>query len=225
GGVLGWRTGAEHPELASLLYGIDRQETAALMERVLGDQADRALTRLARGERLAEVLNSAAAEKPDLFLARLSEGAEMKQTVRTVVSKLPAEEQVLSRLDTHPPGIDVRPEPHVDVPRAAQAVERFHADTKATVDALARARGRTPPVQIDAQRFTKALSGYADDLPAQLGAEQKTLHGKLLAKLEPTPKNPVGSAGELFKKGSPSQLKFYQGRDFNRLRGFPRVGG
>jgi hypothetical protein len=223
--VLSLLTGAEHPDLVPLLSGIDRRQTAALMQRVLGDQADHALTRLARGERLAEVLHSAGAEQADLVLARLSEGAEMKQTMRTVVSKLPAEGEVISRLNTHPPGIDVRPEPHVDLPRASQAVERLHADTKATVDALAQARGRTPPARIDAQRFTKALSGYADDLPAQLGAEQKTLHGKLLAKLEPTPKNPIGSVGGSFEKGGGSQLKFYQGRDFNRLRGFSRVGG
>jgi hypothetical protein len=149
----------------------------------------------------------------------------MKQTVRTVVGKLPAEEQVIQRLNTHPPAIDALPEAHVDIPRASQAVERLHAETKASLGALARARGQAAPAQLDVQHFTKALSGYADDLPAQLGAEQKTLQGRLLAKLEPGLKKPVGPSAALSQEAAAARLKFFQSRNFNQLRGFSRVGG
>jgi hypothetical protein len=223
--VLGLLTGAEHPDLVPLLSGIDRQTTTKLMNRVLSDQAEHAMTRLARGDGLGEVLQGAAQERPDLVLARLHEQAELKQTVRTVVSNVPAEEQVLSRLREYPPGIDTRLEPHVNAGRASQAVESFHAQTKQTIDALNRARGLPAGGRIDSTAVTKALATYGDDLPAQLGAEQKTLQGRLLAKLDPKPKAsglPTSLAAE---EGSLSKTKFFQARDFKSLRGFSRVGG
>jgi hypothetical protein len=223
--VLGVLTGGENPEFAALLAGVDRDVAETLMNRVLEDHADHALARLARGDAPGEVLSAAAEERPDLVLARLSETSELKQVVRTVVNKVPTEEQVLTRLRDYPPGIDVRAEPHLDVRRASQAVEHFYADTKQNLGALARARGQTLPVHLDAERFTKALATYGDDLPAQLGAEGKTLQSQLLSRLEPKARGPGAPAAAAGEEINASRLKLFQGRDFNRLRGFNRVGG
>jgi hypothetical protein len=181
------------------------------------------MTRLVRGDKLGDVLQGAAHERPDLVLANLHEQAELKQTVRAVVGNVPPEEQVLTRLREYPPGIDTRLEPHVNAAQASQAVERYHTQTKQMLDSLARARGHAPPGRIDPSAITKPLATYGDDLPAQLGAESKTLQGKLLAKLDPKAKNPglPVAAEEL----NVSKMKFFQGRDFKSLRGFSRVGG
>jgi hypothetical protein len=216
-------TGAEYPEAVSLCGGFDRRVVSALMDRVLDDHAHQILTKLAQGTPLNKALHGASAGHPERPLVALVEQAELRQTLRTVVERVPRDQAVLTRLRDHPPGVDVKPEPHVNVPRATAAVERFQTRSLGTLEALARARGQTTPLTLDPKRFTTALASYGDELPAQLAAERNTVQGKLLAELEK--KVAVPKTAARAAETNASQLRFLQGRDFNRVRGFHRVGG
>jgi hypothetical protein len=217
-------TGAEHPELADLLHGIDREAVPSLVKRVMDDRSRVVLTELANGVPPKEALRGVSMEHPDRPLVRITEQAELKQTMRTVVGRVPEDKAVLSRLVDHPPGVDLKPEQHVNVPRAKAAVENFHANTRKTLEAWERGRPAAGPVSIDSRRLTMSLTSYADELPAQLAAEMKTPQGKLLTEFEK--KFPIRkTASQVAAETNASRIKFLQSRNFNRLQGFHRVGG
>jgi hypothetical protein len=191
----------EHPDAGLLLQGVNRQALGAMLEPVLEARSNRFLLELARGSPLPDALRAAQREDPARPLLRPAQMAELKQTMRTVVGNLPPEQQVLAKMASHPPSVDVHLERHVDVKRVSSMVEGL------------KERGTLGEAVLP--RLAEPVTTYRDEFPSHLSAPRPTVRAELESKLIPKEWSvPAPAAG----RPLPS-------RNIDALRRLPRVGG
>jgi hypothetical protein len=199
--VLHVLVGGESPDAAALLRGIKREATADVLSRVLGSRADRFLTEVARGTSLEDALRVVQVEDTAHPLVRPAEMAELKQTMRTVVNNVPPQRQVLGKLASHPPSVDVLLEPHVDFKRLT-----------ATVEGMKRGTPGGPSLP----RLGELITTYGDEFPSHAWAMKETPRSQWEPKWGLKP--PAGPSRLPDKPLLPS-------RNIDYLRRLPRVGG
>lgn len=220
-------TGRRHPAFNGFTEMQSREFLSDLMG---GSSVDEAMRR------------TAAPESRYAFLGKV-EKLEFHSTMRTVADDLPLV-SLNEKLAAYPPTVDVKPEAHVNMEKAGQAVERY--------------RNRVPDSLMRASRGSAdSLVDFTDWFPAQVDADTKTPRGKLLDKWSGgsgsgglstgtdltrpgRPRGPTSGGGGISGRqvsrsttgavaragrGGSSWGSFIRGRSFGRLRGFSRVGG
>ena len=200
-------------------------------------------------KRIVSEVGTTAAErmydvKLQRFVTDLAEGRTMDQAVQGVRSsgeragriatsaeravliqvsrELPAESNLASKLESHPPALRSKWTGDVNLPEARASVQRMLARSSST---MAR------PVSY----VTDSLASYDDWFPGQQGSERTTERGKVLEQHRARTSPPfsrtapvrtrVARTGGTGARTEVSSTAFRRARSFRMLRGFARVGG
>jgi hypothetical protein len=199
--VLDVFVGGEHPDAGLLLHDVNRKAVGEVLGPVLEARSKRFLSELTRGSSLEDALRVAQVEDQARPLLHPAQMAELKQTMRTVVGNLPPEQQVLSKMASHPPSVDVNLEPHVNIKQVSKTVEGL------------KQRGTLGEAALP--RLVEPVTTYRDEFPSHLSALKPTVRAELETKFLPKELSaPAPAAGKLL----PS-------RNIDALRRLPRVGG
>lgn len=225
--IAGNLTGEASPELGNAIQGLTTNRRYAAFNGFTEMRSREFLTDLMRGSSLDEALGRApAAESRYAFLGKL-EKLEFHSTMRTVADEIPLV-SINEKLAGYPPTVDVAPETHVNMQKAADAVERFRNSVR-------------DPLVGNSGSLADSLADFHDWFPPQVGAELETPRGKLVSiwegrkpgpagapvveRVPNIPKPPPGEGIPSVPRTGTSWWSFLRARAFDALRGFSRVGG
>jgi hypothetical protein len=196
--VLGTLLSGPSPDLQVLFQGLV-PEVNHVLKRTVEVRMDEAMLELLTRGDLGDSLNRMARASSDRPVVPPKEQSRLKESVRTVFSRMPEEPALADTVRHYPPSVSDIPEPHVKQRQAADSVAE-----------LSKRLSPQRPAQV-AEQLSDSVNRYDDLFPGQLGAETRTERGRMLGGLSSPDFNPprppdtpsVGGGAGIIGGGNP----------------------